>query len=189
MTDGDQPAPRDSRFAIWIGATAALFVLALLVGFVWLPSAQRGADGLDLWSAICRAVGLPSGNARVSAPVAGQPASTGCLDDRDATAARAGQRHARGRNRRTTCNNCHGANGISADAIIPNLAGQSAAAIYKQLEDFRSGKRDPAVMGVFVSPLSEQDMLDLAAHYASLPNPIGGALSTPELDQTRPRAV
>ena len=61
--------------------------------------------------------------------------------------------------------------GISADAIIPNLAGQSAAAIYKQLEDFKSGKRDPAVMGVFVSPLSEQDLLDLAAHYASLPNP------------------
>ena len=85
MTDADQPTSPDSRFAVWIGATVALFVVAVLVGFVWLPSAQRGADGLDLWSAICRAVGLPSGSARASAPVAGQPASTGCLDGRDAT--------------------------------------------------------------------------------------------------------
>ena len=76
MTNGDQPSPRDSRFAIWIGATVGLFFLALAVGFVWLPSAQRGAEGLDLWSAICRAVGLPNGNAPVSPPVAGQPAST-----------------------------------------------------------------------------------------------------------------
>ena len=76
MTNGDQSSPRDSRFAIWIGATVGLFLLALAVGFVWLPSAQRGAEGLDLWRAICRAVGLPNGNAPVSPPVAGQPAST-----------------------------------------------------------------------------------------------------------------
>ena len=64
------------------------------------------------------------------------------------------------------------------DAIIPNLAGQSAAAIYKQLDDFKSGKRDPAVMGVYVSQLSDQNLLDLAAHYALLPNPTGDTLST-----------
>src|SRR5690349_19196524 len=75
MTDAERPSPHDPRFAIWIGATAALFVFALAVGFVWFPYAQRGADGLDLWSAICRAVGLPVGNAPVSPPAAGQPAS------------------------------------------------------------------------------------------------------------------
>ena len=94
------------------------------------------------------------------------------MDDRDATAACTRRRRAREPRSPTACNNCHGANGISADAAFPNLAGQSAAAIYKQLEDFKSGKRNPAVMGVYVSPLSEQDMLDLAAHYASLPNPV-----------------
>jgi cytochrome c553 len=177
MTDGDQSAPRDSRFAIWIGATAGLFVLALAVGFIWLPSAQRGADGLDLWSAICRAVGLPIGNAPVSAPVAGQPAS------QIAWTTETLRRLARGDARAgaaitPTCNNCHGEAGNSADAIIPNLAGQSAAAIYKLLDDFKSGKRNPAVMGVFVSTLSDQDFLDLAAHYESLPNPTAGTGST-----------
>jgi cytochrome c553 len=74
----------------------------------------------------------------------------------------------------TACGNCHGPNGISSDAAFPNLVGQSVGAIYKQLQDYRSGKRDPVVMGVYVSPLSEQDVLDLAAHYASLPNPFAG---------------
>jgi cytochrome c553 len=84
----------------------------------------------------------------------------------------------RGADLATTCNNCHGTNGISADAIFPNLVGQSVAAIYKQLEDFKSGKRNAEVMGVYVAQLSQQDMLDLAAHFASLPNPYASTASS-----------
>ena len=177
MTNGEQPSPHDSRFATWIGATVGLFFLALAVGFVWLPSAQRGVEGFDLWSAICRAIGLPNGNVPVAPPIAGQPASTVAWTTETRRNLAQGDSVA-GARIAQTCNNCHGAGGISSDAIIPNLAGQSAAAIYKQLEDFRSGKRDAAVMGVYVSPLSQRDLLDLAAHYASLPNPIGGTLRT-----------
>ena len=68
----------------------------------------------------------------------------------------------------TTCDNCHGANSVSGDAAFPNLVGRSVAAIYKQLEDYKSAKRNAAVMGGYVSPLSERDMLDLATHFASL---------------------
>ena len=171
MTDGNQPTSRDTRFAHWIGATAGLFVLALAVGFVWLPTAQRDAEGLGLWDAICRAVGLPNGNARISAPVAGQPASQVAWTTETRRRLAQGDASA-GAAIAQACNNCHGPAGISADAIIPNLVGQSAAAIYKQLEDFRSGRRNAEVMGVFVSPLSEQNLLDLSAHYARLPNPI-----------------
>ena len=170
MTDAEQPRPHDSRFAHWIGATAGLFVLALAVGFVWLPSAQRGADGLGLWDAICRAVGLPNGNARISAPVTGQPASQVAWTTETRRRLEQGNASA-GAAIAGACNNCHGSAGISADAIIPNLAGQSAASIYKQLEDFRSGRRNAQVMGVFVSPLSEQNLFDLSAHYARLPSP------------------
>jgi cytochrome c553 len=170
MTDAERPRPRDSRFVHWIGATAGLFVLALAVGFVWLPSAQRGAEGLGLWDAICRAVGLPNGNARVLAPVAGQPASQVAWTTETRRRLSQGNASAGGAIA-GTCNNCHGPTGISADAVIPNLAGQSAAAIYKQLEDFQSARRNADVMGVFVSPLSEQNLFDLSAHYASLPNP------------------
>jgi cytochrome c553 len=75
----------------------------------------------------------------------------------------------------TACNNCHGTNGVSNDAAIPNLAGQSVAAIYKQLADFKERRRSAAVMGVYVDPLSRVAMVDLAAYYASLPNPFIGA--------------
>lgn len=176
MTNGDQPSPHDFRFAIWIGATVGLFFLAVAVGFVWLPSVRRGAEDLNLWSAICRAVGLPNGNARISPPIEGRPASMVAWTTETRRSLAQGDSIA-GAKIAQTCNGCHGTGGISSDAIIPNLAGQSAAAVYKQLADFRSSKRDAAVMGVYISPLSEQDLLDLAAHYASLPNPIGDALS------------
>jgi len=161
----------DPRFAIWIGGTFALFVVAGAVGFVWLPSVQPGA-AQDLWATICRAVGVPTTQASV--PAMGQPASNIAWN----TATRALMERgdpARGAALATTCNNCHGANGISSDAAFPNLAGHSVAAIYKQLEDFKSGKRNTLVMGVFVATLSAQDILDLAAHFASLPNPYTAA--------------
>src|SRR5262249_20295850 len=149
----------------------------IAVGFIWLPSVQRGAGGLDLWGIVCRAVGLPSGNPQTGMQIAGQPASLVAWTTETRRKLAQGNAVA-GATVATTCDNCHGATGISSDAIIPNLAGQSAAAIYKQLEDFRSNKRNAAVMGVFVSPLSEQNLLDLAAHYALLPNPSGDDLTT-----------
>jgi len=178
MTDKPGQRTRDSLFATWIGATVVLFLVAAAVGFVWLPSAQPDASGLGLWDAICRAVGLPARGARESVPSAGQPASTVAWT----VATRALMTHgdaARGAALATTCNNCHGANGVSADAAIPNLVGLSVAALYKQLEDFRSNKRDAAVMGVFVAPLSQQDVLDLATYFAALPYPYAGAAEAP----------
>jgi cytochrome c553 len=179
MSHGTRPASPDSRFAVWTGTTIVLFVAAVAVGFVWLPSAQPGAGAAGLWDSICRAVGLPGGTSARAVPVVGPssstvawtPATRELLTQGDAT---------RGAALATTCNNCHGANGVSVDAAIPNLAGHSAAAIYKQLEDFKSQRRNAMVMGVFVSPLSQQQMLDLAAHFAALPNPltVGSANAT-----------
>ena len=165
-----QPSP-GSRFAVWIGATIALFLAAVVVGFIVLPSAQPGAGNLSFWGVICRAIGLRGSIAQTPLPeVTAQPSSTvawtvatrDLLNRGDAV---------QGATLATTCNNCHGAGGVSDDAAIPNLAGQSAGAIYKQLADFKAGKRDAAVMGVFVERLSPAELLDLAAYYASVPNP------------------
>jgi len=174
MTDERAQGSADRRFAIWIGATVVLFLVAAAVGFVWLPSAQPGVGGLGLWDAICRAVGLPDRGAREIVATAGQPASTVAWTPATRELMMRGDA-ARGATLASTCNNCHGANGVSADAAIPNLAGHSVAAIYKQLEDFRNGKRDTAVMGVFVAPLSQQGVLDVATHFASLRNPFAEA--------------
>lgn len=179
------PAPRDPRFAVWIGTTVVLFVAALAVGFVWLPSAQRGAGEEDWWAVICRAAGFPTGtSSRASAPADTQIASTVAWTP--GTRQRLSEGDAgRGAAIAAPCSNCHGASGISADAITPNLAGQSAAAIYKQLEDFKSGKRDAAVMGVFVNPLSRQQLIDLATHYAALAGPPLPAAVAPPDEATR----
>lgn len=174
MTNEARSRSSDPRFARWIGATLVLFLASVAVGFVWLPSAQQGSSALDLWTAICRAVGLPVNSDAAASPVVGQPSSTVAWTVATRQLMTRGD-SAKGAAIATTCNNCHGANGISTDAAIPNLAGQSVDAIYKQLEDYKSGKRNPAVMGVYVGALSRDQMLDLATHFASFPNPYAGA--------------
>ncbi len=69
----------------------------------------------------------------------------------------------------TTCAACHGAKGIAVAPTFPNLAGQSATYLYVQLRAFKDGARDNAVMQPLAKALSDQDMRNLAAHFASLP--------------------
>ena len=66
------------------------------------------------------------------------------------------------------CAICHGPTGVSR-ADSPNLAGQYASVIYKELKDFQTGARVNAVMSPFAPHLSDQDMVDLASYYAYLP--------------------
>ena len=70
-------------------------------------------------------------------------------------------------------------------ADSPNLAGQSPVAIYKQLNDFKTGARISAVMAPLVANLSDTDMRDLAAYYAYLPRPS----DRPPVAGVRPRIV
>tara|TARA_R110001592_G_scaffold82307_6_gene243758 strand:- start:243 stop:542 length:300 start_codon:yes stop_codon:yes gene_type:complete len=66
------------------------------------------------------------------------------------------------------CGACHGAAGISAVPIYPNLAGQKEAYTLKQLKAFKAGTRNDPTMKGMVAALSEADMNNLAAYYASL---------------------
>ncbi len=73
------------------------------------------------------------------------------------------------------CVACHGPNGVSANPLWPNLAGQGAAYTASQLAAFKSGARKDAVMAGMAAGLSEQDMADLGAHFAKQPARIGSA--------------
>ncbi|MDT0633552.1 c-type cytochrome [Spectribacter hydrogenooxidans] len=64
------------------------------------------------------------------------------------------------------CAACHGGDGNSSNAQWPKIAGQSSAYLYQQLKHFKSGDRANAVMQGQVANLSDQDMKDLATHYA-----------------------
>ncbi len=72
----------------------------------------------------------------------------------------------------TVCVACHGADGNSPAAANPNLAGQGAEYLYKQMTNFKSvdGKpaaRNNAIMGGMVAALSDEDMRNLAAWFSS----------------------
>jgi cytochrome c553 len=72
-----------------------------------------------------------------------------------------------GKVKAAACAACHGANGQGV-APNPPLVGKSEAQLIQALKDFKSGKRDNAVMKGMASPLSDQDIENIAAYYASL---------------------
>ena len=159
---------RNTYFSIAVGLAAGIFVLTAFTGFVVLPRLQPELKYADLWDAICSAAGLPRRAATSGeAPKAGHRLSEAVLTP--ATLARPNQESiGRGATLAQRCAICHGPTGISR-ADSPNLAGQYAAVIYKELLDFRSGARTNAVMSPFAVNLTDQDIADLAAYYAYLP--------------------
>ena len=61
------------------------------------------------------------------------------------------------------CQACHGGDGISEGADVPNLAGQKPNYLVRQLEAFRSGERKSAVMAAIAAQLADADIRALAA--------------------------
>ena len=87
------------------------------------------------------------------------------------------------------CAACHGPAGVSVSSDIPNLAAQKAEYITAQLKAFRDGTRKNTLMNAVVSDITDDDIADLAAHFAGLPGAAPGAegQSLAGLDGTRPR--
>ncbi|WLI88295.1 c-type cytochrome [Massilia sp. R2A-15] len=147
---------------------AALTLAAMAVGFGWLPSAHQDFSAGGVWDSICRAAGVPSSwGAKDSQRGAPAVASNVILlpeMTRTASTAAVG----RGATLALNCTMCHGMKGMSrSDA--PNLAGQYPEVIMKQLADYKSGKRGSPIMAALSKNLSDENIKDLAAYYASLP--------------------
>lgn len=87
----------------------------------------------------------------------------------------------------TVCAACHGANGVSVAAHIPNLAGQKQAYLTAQLAALKDGSRKSEVMNPIAAQLSEQDISSAAAHFSSQPG-AGGKIDSavlPNFAKTR----
>jgi cytochrome c553 len=69
------------------------------------------------------------------------------------------------------CAPCHGADGVSKTPLTPSLAAQSDEFVQWQLVYFRSGVRKSEVMNPIAEALSNDDVRNLGAYYASLPPP------------------
>lgn len=71
--------------------------------------------------------------------------------------------------KRFVCASCHGFRGAAnASGAFPRLAGQSGWYLYTSLRDFASGRRPSKVMGPVALELSDDEMMDVAAYYASI---------------------
>lgn len=73
----------------------------------------------------------------------------------------------RGQDIARKCTVCHGKMGVAQDPEMPSLAGQSAFYLEKSLKDFQSGARHDRRMTLMAQPLSDQDIKDVSAWYAS----------------------
>lgn len=92
-----------------------------------------------------------------------------------------------GMEKAATCAACHGMNGISVSADIPNLAGQKAEYLVTQLKAFKDGSRKNPLMNAIAPQLDEADMQNLAAYFSGLTGGTGTAASDlpPEINKTR----
>src|SRR5215510_9401089 len=75
---------------------------------------------------------------------------------------------AAGRAKAQMCAPCHGTNGLAVAPNTPHLAGQPQSYLVDQLNAYRSGRRTHEVMSIVAKPLTDADIADLAAWFASL---------------------
>ena len=66
------------------------------------------------------------------------------------------------------CSVCHGPLGVAILPEAPNLAGQPETYLAEQLKAYRGGKRTHQIMSLMAKPLSDDDIDDLAAWFASI---------------------
>ena len=82
--------------------------------------------------------------------------------------AHAGGDPAAGREKAKVCRTCHGMDGVGKLPTVPNIGGESDFYLTKQLKAFRNGDRRDEQMAIIARDLSDQDIADLAAYFASI---------------------
>jgi cytochrome c553 len=168
-----QPRVLDQPWRMWASiAVITILMFGALLGILIIPIVQGRSAGLDAYTAICRALGILPGS-----PAQPQPASVGpptpvsqVIWTPEVLQILARGDTARGHAKvQEVCVACHGEQGISPSPDFPNLNGQSGAAIYKQLHDYRTGSRANPLMTGIAQALDEPIIPDVAAYYAGQP--------------------
>ncbi|CRM66740.1 MULTISPECIES: c-type cytochrome [Pseudomonas] len=80
-----------------------------------------------------------------------------------------------GQAKAAVCGACHGPDGNSPAPNFPKLAGQGERYLTKQMHDIKDGKRTVLEMTGLLTNLSDQDLADLAAYFASQKGSVGAA--------------
>ncbi len=77
---------------------------------------------------------------------------------------------AAGKKKAASCEACHGKDGNGIAPNYPALAGQYQDYLERALHEYKSGERTNAIMNGMAAPLSDQDIEDITAFFASLPS-------------------
>ena len=170
---GSDPVALDRPWRTWASVAVLVVLLSgVLLGVLIIPVVQGRGAGIDAYTAICRALGILPGSPALPqivdrtpptpvSQVVWTPAVLQILAEAKPERGRAKAQE--------VCVACHGEQGVSAVAEYPNLAGQSGAAIYKQLSDYRTGSRTNQLMTDIAKALDETTLADVAAYYAAQP--------------------
>lgn len=175
MSDSPASEPHvlDQPWRIWASVAVLAIVLSgILLGVIIIPVVQGRSAGIDAYTAICRALGILPGSPARQLIADRSPAApvSQVTWTPDVLQILANAHPERGRAKALeVCAACHGEQGISAAPDFPNLAGQSGAAIYKQLHDYRTGSRTNQLMTDIAKSLEEPAIADVAAYYAAQP--------------------
>ena len=148
-------------------AVCGMVVVGGLIAYIWLPRVAFPEQGF--FTAWCSAFGVPGTWAGARTRTITRISSDVVLTD-DLLGDPKQSDVGRGATLALRCSMCHGPTGISY-ANSPNLAGQYATVIYKQLRDYKGGMRASAIMTEMAQSLSDTEMRQLAVYYASLPRP------------------
>jgi cytochrome c553 len=163
---------QDGRWGLAAAAVVAgALTFSIVFGFIVLPLAQAPGAGIDAWTAICRAVGVKPGTpAHPQPPVSAtaQPVSQVVWSPRTLTILASADPRPGAELASGLCASCHGEDGLTVSDQFPKLAGQSPAAIYKQLSDFRSGARANDQMTAVAQSLTPDQLAEVAAYFGHL---------------------
>jgi cytochrome c553 len=166
---GGAPEALDRPWRIWASVIiVSALAFSVAFGFLVIPVIQGYGAGIDPFTAICRAIGITPGAPSVQQPRSEAQAQPTTQVAWSAELLRNLSRPTQGGAEVATgCAPCHGERGVAPDPQFPNLASQSAAAIYKQLHDYKSGSRVNDIMTPMAQALEDQQIHDVAAHFAS----------------------
>jgi cytochrome c553 len=185
------PHVLDQPWRLWSTvAVISILLLGILLGVFIIPIVQGRGAGLDAFTAICRALGIVPGSPAQPQPADRTPPTpvSQVVWTPEVLQILARADVERGRAKvQEVCVACHGETGVSGGPEFPHLAGQSGAAIYKQLYDYRTGSRTNPLMAGIAQALDEKAIADVAAYYAGQPqrnpNPATLAQSPPAIVQ------
>jgi cytochrome c553 len=166
------PHVLDQPWRIW----ASIVVLGILLfgvalGVLIIPVVQGRGAGIDMYTAICRALGILPGSPAQPQPATVSPPTpvSQVVWTPEVLQILARGNTERGRAKVLEVCVCHGEQGVSVSPDYPHLNGQSGAAIYKQMHDYRTGSRANPLMTGIATALEEPIIADVAAYYAGQP--------------------